>query len=135
MLKEYLERQFKNYHAKLLASFGLTLTYDTMPSDDVLLAMPNNTEFVCRGYYDKFDRCGGRYRVTINWNDAGKTIGTKSGSTVFLIALNDDGSERRGYLDACRYGIRSSKKSVTGAVANNENTFGEQNSTIFGKTV
>lgn len=133
LILEAVKEWVEEFAQTLIDMYGLVFTYDTMPSDDVLLAMPNNTEFVCRGYYDKFDRCGGRYRVTINWNDAGKTIGTKSGSTVFLIALNDDGSERRGYLEACRYGIRSSKKSVTGAVADNTNTFGEQNSTIFGK--
>lgn len=131
MIKEYLERQFTNYHAKLLAIFGVVPTYDRMPSNDELMAMPNNTEFACRGYYDKLDNSGGRYIITTTWTAPSRKIIVNEKTRYLVPICNSNGADNKMEIELNRLGLKPCNSNLSGAELTVDNTYAKDNSDMM----
>ena len=104
-----------------------------MPSNEILLAMPNLTVFKTKGYYNPNDGNGGYYVISYGISN-GKYIGLHNGNYVFLVALDENAnyygaSPKTERINVCRYGVRSVDVSLQSATK--ENTYAVENSNII----
>lgn len=117
----------KEWVEEIIASLGLITTYNTMPNDSVLLAMPNGTTFSTRGYYSPLDGAGGTYKISDTYYSHSRRI-TNDTITRYLIALDEDGGANN-FVNLTRYGIRDylgTRESFT-----DESSFANSNSDII----
>ena len=131
MLKEYLENQFKTFYNTLNKNFGVVPTYDTMPSNDELMAMPNNTEFVCRGYYDKLDNSGGRYIITLTWTAPSRKIVVDKKTRYLVPICNPNGANNKMEIELNRLGLRPHNENLSETELTVDNTYAKDNSDMM----
>lgn len=99
------------------------ITYDTMPSAEVLHGLPNNTIFFTKGFYSTTDKCGGYYLISTSATK-GSLMVNYNDKTRYLTAIDVEGTT----IDVCRYGVRSSTLLTDLTV---ENTYATSNSDII----
>lgn len=124
MTKEYLERQFKNFE------IHIGKKYNTMPTDEELMAMDNNTKFFTHGYYSVDDNSGGWYLITTTWTPASRRV-IVDGKTRYLIPIYDSGTPDKLYLELNRLGVRPNNSNLSNVELTEENTFAKANSDIL----
>lgn len=111
--------------------------FDTMPANEVLLAMPNNFVFETRGFYSKTDGHGGKYKILTSADNArgGIKLNTE-GTNKYLVAIDQQQGAAMDYIDVCRYGIREyGKNTIDFSTITKSNTYAESNSAIMSKFV
>lgn len=131
---------------EMVANYGLVQTYDTMPSDSDLLTFADGTRFKTLGYYSKDDGFGGLY--VVKKGGCGRLLDPipENGTIVdvltnnnkkSLLALDTDGKFNLD-IDVCRYGIRSSAKTLSSAenpAIDVDNTYARENSRLIERLI
>lgn len=101
--------------------------FKTMPTDDQLLEMPDDTMFYAHGYYEILDGNGGYYKVTTTKTINSRKI-TDGTNAVYLIPLDERGHVKN-IVNLCRYGIREYRGNLNNI--NTTNTYATLNSNII----
>lgn len=98
---EVLDKEYPN--AK-----NILYTFNTMPSDNELLKLPNNTVFSTKGYYSSDDGAGSSYIITDTWLTCCKKIilTDADGNIVKTRYLRDTTEFYNGKINLLHYGLK-----------------------------
>lgn len=106
--------------------------YNIMPDKASLLAMPDNTLILTRGFYDVNDGLGGYYIITTTWTRGSLKInGTWPR---YLVPLTSDGRYAE-HIEVGRLGLRAYNEAIDWENITPESTYATQNSELLSNIV